>query len=174
MSHTIRISDEMYSRLQQHARAFVDTPASVIGMLLDSYEKNENKGTAHSRGEDGEANQPEPNYGKPARRSSARARTVIINGKQFDHSTVVELYRKVLAFLADSGQIEQLKPHIPVATSNKRYVLAREPYHQGGNKFRRAVEYRGLYMETHKNYKNAYNSLRRILDFIGMDLVVIR
>lgn len=41
MMPVIRISDEVYGRLQKHATPFVDSPASVIERLLDAYETNQ-------------------------------------------------------------------------------------------------------------------------------------
>ena len=40
MSPVIRISDEIFKRLQKLATPLVDTPASVIGKLLDRYENS--------------------------------------------------------------------------------------------------------------------------------------
>lgn len=41
MSPVIRISDEIFGRLQKHATPLVDTPASVVEKLLDYYESGE-------------------------------------------------------------------------------------------------------------------------------------
>lgn len=39
MMPVVRIPDSVYERLQKHATPFVDTPATVIERLLDSYER---------------------------------------------------------------------------------------------------------------------------------------
>ena len=42
MPPVVRISDELYSRLERHAVGF-DSPSSVIGKILDHYERHINK-----------------------------------------------------------------------------------------------------------------------------------
>jgi hypothetical protein len=41
MSHVLRITSQLYRRLETHAKGF-DTPANVIERLLDYYEQQEN------------------------------------------------------------------------------------------------------------------------------------
>lgn len=41
MSHVLRVSSQLYRRLEAHAKGF-DTPANVIESLLDYYEDHEN------------------------------------------------------------------------------------------------------------------------------------
>ena len=42
MSHVLRITSQLYQRLEAHAKGF-DTPANVIERLLDYYEDHANK-----------------------------------------------------------------------------------------------------------------------------------
>jgi hypothetical protein len=48
VSTVIRIPENTYSRLQALAQPFVDTPASVIGRLLDYYEQGHGAGSGNS------------------------------------------------------------------------------------------------------------------------------
>lgn len=43
MMPVVRIPDELFERLQNHAKPFVDTPASVIEKLLDFYEAGQRR-----------------------------------------------------------------------------------------------------------------------------------
>jgi hypothetical protein len=94
---------------------------------------------------------------------------------RFDAESVPDLYAKVLRFLYDEKHIEKLKPsYIPYATSNQRYLLNTEPYHQGGNAFRVPVEYKGYFLEAHKSYANAVNSLDRLLKLCNLSVQQVK
>jgi hypothetical protein len=82
---------------------------------------------------------------------------VEIAGQIFAAPSVSRLYYDVLKFLCDTNQITKMT--IPFETSSKRYLIAKEPHHQGGNEFKVPIEYKGYYMEAHKDYKNALNHL---------------
>ncbi len=43
MSHSIRVSDEVFSKLKALAEPFVDTPETVINRLMDYYTSNQKK-----------------------------------------------------------------------------------------------------------------------------------
>jgi hypothetical protein len=51
MSKVIRISEETFIRLQEHAEPLVDTPATVIERLLDFYERQRRRPENFRRGE---------------------------------------------------------------------------------------------------------------------------
>ena len=68
-----------------------------------------------------------------------------------------------LKYLVDTNLIKRLETYIPYATSAVRYLISTEPIHQRKNSFIVPVEYKGYYMEAHKDYKNALNHLRLFL-----------
>jgi hypothetical protein len=84
------------------------------------------------------------------------------------------LYAKVLKFLCDEKHIEKLKPYIPYATSNQRYLLNTEPYHQGGNAFRVPIECEGYFLEAHKSYVNAVSSLDKLLRLCNLSVQQVK
>jgi hypothetical protein len=87
---------------------------------------------------------------------------VDIGGRIFTASSVSKFYYDVLKYLCDTNRITKM--NIPFETSAKRYLIAKEPYHQRGNEFRIPVEYNGYYIEAHKDHRNALNHLG---DFLG-------
>ncbi|KAB0665587.1 hypothetical protein F6V25_07640 [Oryzomonas japonica] len=59
MSKVIRIEDEIFGRLQNHAEPFVDTPSSVIEKLLNYYESSLSKPeTTHAHASQGRRESP--------------------------------------------------------------------------------------------------------------------
>ena len=99
-----------------------------------------------------------------------RGANVIINGVEFKASTVGELYYQALKYLCDNGYISRVENSIPFATSSKRYLIAKKPIHQRGNPFRSPIEYKGYYMETHKNYETALKQLRDLVQACGLNM----
>jgi len=95
---------------------------------------------------------------------------VIINEKQFKAQSVRNLYLQILEFMVNQGYTDRIQSSLPFATSSKRYLLSREPFHPKGNAFVVPVEYNGYYMEAHKSYENAISALERL--FILCDLSI--
>ena len=87
-----------------------------------------------------------------------RGAIVEIGEKRFNVGSLADLYSQVLSFLDENGQLDRLKPYLPIATSTKRYLIANKPLHPNGKGFIRPVEYRGYFMESHKDYKNGITS----------------
>ena len=55
-------------------------------------------------------------------------------------------------------------------TSGERFLIALKPVHPSGKPFVVQVEYRGFYMEAHKDYKNAIAHLRILCNRLGLSL----
>ena len=177
----IRISQSIFERLQKLAVPLEDTPADVIERLLDFYDANQKQETSTW---EKAGNQVEPSSvdyvktrkavkGPSDRAPRQRGVTIKINGQKFRADTLAELYYEVLRFVCDIGHIEKLKPHLPLPTSRKRYLIATEPVHPNGREFVAPVEYNGYYMESHKDYKNGINHLRKMLNVCELSLIYI-
>ena len=93
--------------------------------------------------------------------------SVTINNVPIVGKTVKNLYENVLKYLVDN---ELIPPEqVPFATSSSRYLINRENAHQKNNKFKDPIEYKGFYMETNKDKKNAINHLMKFLKEIKCD-----
>ena len=178
MSKVIRIPESVFQRLQQLAVPLVDTPASVIARLLDFHDSQQNGEVSVIEGSGGpvqaksvdSVREPESVNDPSTRASRQRGVVVKVEEQTFKAISVPDLYSQVLRFVCDNGHIEKLKPHLPVQTSSKRYVIAATPVHPGGKDFVIPVEYKGYYMEAGKDYKNGVNHLRKVLELCGLDL----
>lgn len=95
--------------------------------------------------------------------SRQKGASITIGDKNITAGTVGDLYLQSLKFLCDNQYISKIENKIPFATSSVRYLIAHEPIHQRGNKFRIPIEYNGYYMEAHKNYESA---LKQLEDFV--------
>ncbi len=175
MSKVIRISETIFKRLQLLARPLVDTPGDVIEGLLDFYE--ENKNTSGSIGLTKEETMREANldifmnklvYREPRQRGI----NVKINGQVFKAISVKDLYSQVLKFLYTNGYLEKIKKDLPIYTSKARFLINTRPIHPKGNAFWEPVEYRGFFMEAHKDYKNGINHLKKMLDKLQLSLTL--
>ena len=173
MTKEIKISDSIFERLQGLAVPLIDTPESVIQRLLDHYESNcfqvgspspspVDSTEAHSFVED------------PLRRESRQRGVVVKLGEEtIRASSVSELYTETLKHLYQKGLLDKVKDHLPLATSKHRYLIAGTPIHPNGKEFVVPVEYRGYYMEAHKDYKNGIRHLCKILDMCGVKLTYL-
>ena len=181
MSRVIRISEAIFRRLQKLAIPLEDTPASVIQRLLDFHDSHQDRDVKKTSYPIGQA-QPlrTDRFEKQGDETSLLSRvprqrgvSIEIDGNGFTADSLADLYGQVLRFLADNAHLAKLKPHLPVSTSSKRYFVAAKPFHPNGNEFVRPVEYQGFFMESHKDYKNGINHLRKILDLCGLTLVYV-
>jgi hypothetical protein len=177
MSRVVRISETSFQRLQKLAVPLEDTPSSVIERLLDFYDSQSNPDTykkeppsAHTRVPRMDWVKQKEDHALLNRTPRQRGAIVEIGGKRFNVGSMADLYSQVLKFLDTNGQLDKLKPYLPIATSKNRYLIAVQPLHPNGKGFRIPVEYRGYFMEAHKDYKNGIISLRRILDRLGLSL----
>lgn len=177
MSRVVRISETSFQRLQKLAVPLEDTPSSVIERLLDFYDSQSNPDTykkeplpALTQVPRMDGARQKEDYALLNRTPRQRGAIVEIGGKRFNVGSLADLYNQVLRFLDANGQLDKLKPYLPIATSNKRYSIAALPVHPRGNEFVRPVEYLGYFMEAHQDYKNGIISLRRILNRLGLSL----
>jgi hypothetical protein len=177
MSRVVRISEISFQRLQKLAVPLEDTLSSVIERLLDFYDSQSNPDTykkepppSHTRAPRWDGVKQKEDHALLNRTPRQRGAIVEIGEKRFNVGSLADLYSQVLRFLDANGQLDKLKPYLPIATSKKRYLIADQPLHPNGKGFIRPVEYRGYFMESHKDYKNGIISLRRILDRLGLSL----
>lgn len=159
---------------------FADKVESMCGyrpdpeVLANFFEEKLNR----LRGTESPEEVPRPNGGAAprekirigGRKPRERGIDVRINGKVFHGSSVSDLYEQVLVFLHGNDSLEKLQSHIPFATSGKRYLIAREPYHPNGNRFVVPVEHQGYFMEAHKSYRNAIKALGDLLNLCKMKI----
>jgi hypothetical protein len=173
MTKDIKISDAIFERLQRLAAPLIDTPESVILRLLDRYESPSSEGSsslpssldltaAHRFIED------------PLERESRQRGVVVKLGEVTIRAiSVSDLYTETLKYLHQKGFLDKVKQHIPLATSKQRYLIAESPVHPNGKEFVVPVEYKGYYMEAHKDYKNGIRHLCKMLDFCGVTLTYL-
>lgn len=172
--HQVAFPEDVFARLQALAVPLVDTPADVVGRLLDHYERtNPNKS---SPGTGGSA-PTNCHVGPLVRRTSLSGRvprergaTIEIEGNQIRAVSVRDMYEQALKFLVDNGYSERLKQLVPFRTSRVRYLIADRPTHPNGNDFVVRVRYGGYFMEAHKDYKNAIEHLGQFIQKLGLKL----
>jgi len=89
----------------------------------------------------------------------------------FESESIPKLYKKVLEFLHNDGRLETIE--LPLATGDKRYLIAGQPSHQRGNKFIKPIERKGYYMEANKNRDGGVRDLIKLLDQCGLSLQML-
>ncbi len=167
MMQAIHISEQLFARLQAHGVPFVDQPEDVIARLLAFYEKANPSGTASipkayeraPRRVDGQKV-----GGRQPRERGVRAQ---IGSRVLNAASVADLYQQALTLLVDDLP-SRLTALVPFSTSKERYLVATKPVHPNGAAFVRPVQHRGLYMESHKDYKNAISHLGKLVDKCGL------
>jgi hypothetical protein len=104
--------------------------------------------------------------------SARRPFKIKIGDTAFEQLTLPELYQQVLEFLYNGRYLSKLK--LPIATGQKRYLLATEPRHPSGKDFFSCIEYKGYYMEAHKNRGQGLRDLKKLLERCGLSMEVIQ
>jgi hypothetical protein len=89
-------------------------------------------------------------------------------------SSVSDFYLQILKFLDKFGYLSKLDPYIPHQTSSTRYLISNTPVHQRGNNFTIPVEFKGHYMEAHKDYKTAYSAIEKLLILLGVEISLLQ
>ncbi|MGI6623948.1 MAG: hypothetical protein ACOX57_00815 [Limnochordia bacterium] len=107
---------------------------------------------------------------KSQRQKGVRVR---IGSTVISANSVSDLCYRAIKFVCDRGLDAHLDRLLPYATSNQRYLVARDPHHQRGNGFVSPVEYKGYYIETNQSYKNATKQLHELLNKLGLKLEVM-
>lgn len=107
--------------------------------------------------------------------SNKRKRELInvrIQDVHFEARSIPDLYRDVLEYLYQRGNLEQLR--LPIASGSKRYILAKVPKHQEGNPFLVDVECNGYHMEAHNSRRQALAVLDNLLAMCGLEFEELR
>lgn len=166
---SVQISDETLDRLKSVAEPFVDKePEDVIRRLLDDHAL-----TSADHGRRARRKATSLVVERRLMRRTPRERGIIVelDGHRLQAVSVRDLYQQALAFLVEHHEAH-LKAAGPFKTSNRRYLLANEPIHPSGNRFVIPVEYRGYYLEAHKDYKNGISHLRSLLRRLNLTLKI--
>lgn len=90
---------------------------------------------------------------------------IFIDGRSFEAKNIPQLYKAVLQYLVDRGKLENVS--LPVATGEKRYILAKESVHPTGKPFLAPVAYKGIFMEAHNNRAAAIAQLEKLIKSVG-------
>jgi NAD-dependent SIR2 family protein deacetylase/tetratricopeptide (TPR) repeat protein/protein-tyrosine phosphatase len=142
--------------------------ADRLQFFVDRFEEHPLHETRNDEDENVTAVAPDE---KAATKTSVRQKRksieFYINDKSFEAKNIPEMYKMALEYLVDNRLLEQVT--LPVATGEKRYILAREPIHPTGKPFLAPVEYRGYFMEAHNNRTAAIAQLKRLLDSVQVD-----
>jgi hypothetical protein len=163
MPLTVSLPDELVSRLGALAIPFVElTPVDVITRLVNSPES--------TRGHDSTARTERVIVDRFPRQRGIRAR---VGDELIVAHAVKDLYDQTLKALGRSGKLEELLEILPVRTSSKRYLAAKEPIHPNGNSFFVPVRHASVFMETHKSYQTAVSHLAGMLTRIGVSFEVL-
>jgi ADP-ribosylglycohydrolase/Flp pilus assembly protein TadD/protein-tyrosine phosphatase/DNA-binding Xre family transcriptional regulator len=88
-----------------------------------------------------------------------------IDDQNFQAKNIPEMYQKALEYLVDATLLDDVS--LPVATGEKRYILAKEPVHPTGKPFLAPVTYEGFFMEAHNNRTAATSQLKRLIESLG-------
>lgn len=88
-----------------------------------------------------------------------------INDKRFEAKNIPEMYKQALEYLVDAHLLDDV--FLPVATGEKRYILAKEPIHPTGKPFLAPVAYKGFFMEAHNNREAAIAQLEKLIESVG-------
>lgn len=183
MNYSIQLPASVFRRLQVLAVPFEDTPVSVIERLLDHYEEHAlDKSEVISVKDLVHMESKYNNSSESANRIPAlekrlprqRGVEVVIDNERMVATSLGELYEMVLRFLDKKGCLDKIGPRLPISTSSSRYLIATTPVHPNGNEFVRPIQYRDYYMESHKDYRNGLNHLRKLLDLCGLELKYVR
>ena len=92
--------------------------------------------------------------------------SVKINSDEIKGNTVTELYQNALKYIKEKGI--NIESQLPYATSEKRFLIAKSPFHPEDKKFRVPVETDGYFMEAHKNRIQAVKDLARFFKKLGL------
>ena len=161
MVRQITISDQTFARLQALAQPLVDEPEDVIRRLLDQGTPVQAKSEWTSM-----------SASTLSRVPRERGVTVKIGNTTIQATSVSDLYANALRLFVGEHK-SKLDTLVPFKTSNRRYLIASKPVHPTGKHFVVPIEYRGLHMEAHKDYKNAIEHLRKLAARLGLTLTYV-
>jgi len=108
----------------------------------------------------------------PGGNTTKEAIRIKVGNTIFSEPSISKLYQRVLRFLDDGGYLNNIE--LPIASGAKRYLLAREPYHQQGNPFLKPVDHKGYYMEANKSRNSGLSDISKLLNACGLSLETIQ
>jgi hypothetical protein len=133
------------------------TPSEVIERLLDQVASGDlSDGVSELGGPSHEVSRARP--------PRSRGVDLLISGHRITAVTVPDMYLQVLQWLVDGKRMDKVQSSIPFRTSKQRFLIAKSPRHPSGKDFVSEVQYKGYYMEAHKNYENALSGLKQFLE----------
>jgi hypothetical protein len=156
------------SRLRACAQPFDDKePEDVVRRLLDEHERSKGRHAVQ------QSAHPRRSERSPISRVPRERGTVVeIAGSQIRAVSVPDLYKQALKLFVDKHK-SSLDRLLPFSTSDRRYLVARQAVHPGGNHFFIPVEHHGYYIEAHKDYTNAVEHLGKLARSLGLDFKYI-
>ncbi|MDQ3179517.1 MAG: hypothetical protein M3Q33_03240, partial [Acidobacteriota bacterium] len=140
--------------------------ADQLQFFIDRFRENSLDETRND--EDKNMIEVAPNEKAAAKTSVRQKRKSIefhINDEPFEAKNIPEMYKMGLEYLVDNRLLEQVS--LPVATGEKRYILAKQPIHPTGKPFNALVEYGGFFMEAHNNRAAAIGQLKKLIESSG-------
>jgi hypothetical protein len=87
--------------------------------------------------------------------------SITIQGVNVQGSTVSEFYINCLRFILEKDLMKESL--LPWSTSEKRYLIAKEPIHPTGKGFTRACEVDGIYIECNKSKDRAQKDMNKFV-----------
>ena len=158
MAPKIEVSQAAHDRLIELAGRLFSVSEAVDRLLdsvsgLDAPPKPTERSAAAA---------PAPSNPASHRAPRERGIDVRIDGHRISAVTVPDLFLQFLTHAISKGLMARLDEALPYRTSNQRYLIAKAPIHPNGNPFVKPVEYKGYYMEAHKNYQNAMSGLMQL------------
>lgn len=169
MTRTITIPDNLYARLESLARPFIDKEASDVITWLVNKESEKDRQIPSPTPESGSINATAINGRAPRERGA----TIDLDGSIINADSVPDLCSQVMEFLNSKEHWNKVLELAPYKTSSKRFLFSKTPVHPNGKDFFVPVEYHGLYMEAHKNYKTALEQLSRFLLKCGVTMTYL-
>ena len=100
--------------------------------------------------------------------AKSRELKLLVNDSLIQGNTVPAFYKAALKFMVEN--IKNVDQHLPYATSNKRYLIAKNKKHPNGTEFRVPVQYKGYYMEAHKSYEQAIKALAKFFKLFNFNI----
>ncbi len=94
-----------------------------------------------------------------------------IGDELVEAGSVPDFYLKALKLLVSGGYLDRIE--LPVASGEKRYLIAREPVHQLGNPFKRHIHFGDYYMETNKSRERAVGDLLKLGESYGIPITYL-
>lgn len=96
--------------------------------------------------------------------------TLILNGTKIEGSSIPDLYTSGLKYIVDNRY--DIDPLLPYRTSNKRYLIAKDPTHPNGNNFTVPIQYGDYYMEAHKSREQGIKDLAKLMKLLDIEVEV--